>query len=63
MDGYNEKSITASLKKIISDKVLVQNLREKGLAQAQKFSWTNAAESLKTLIEEKIHLPKNPLYV
>lgn len=63
MDGYNEKSITAALKKIISDKVLVQNLREKGLAQAQKFSWTNAAESLKTLIEEKIHLPKKQSYV
>ena len=63
MDAYNEKSITASLKKIISEIALPQILREKGLVQAQKFSWTNAAESLKTLIEEKIHLPKKPLYV
>ncbi len=59
INPYNPKSITQALQKLIYNPILLNQLKEKGLKQAQKFSWDLTAQKLKTLIEEKIYLPKN----
>lgn len=65
INPYNQKSITNALQKLIrnDDGSYFQQLVEKGLLQAQKFSWAKTAEKLKILIEEKNLLPKNEIYV
>ncbi len=59
----DEDDITKALQKLINNDSLAQQLSEKGLAQAQKFSWAKTAQNLKTLIEKQIILPKTQAYV
>lgn len=44
VDPYNEEEIARHLKSILTSSKIAQSLREKGLAQAKKFSWDKAAK-------------------
>lgn len=46
------EEIAASMKKLIEDEELSESLRNKGLAQGQKFSWERSAEKLLEIIED-----------
>lgn len=50
-DPVDRKTITAAMKKIISDDAFREELKAKGLARAKNFSWKQTAQSLKTVIE------------
>src|SRR6266404_3593916 len=43
-DGYNTESLVKSITNVFNSKKLQQELSEKGLKQARKFSWKNTAE-------------------
>jgi glycosyltransferase involved in cell wall biosynthesis len=54
-DPYNTQSLKIQLERIITDKKLYNDLKEKGLDRAKEFSWPKAAGELKKIIEEAIH--------
>jgi glycosyltransferase involved in cell wall biosynthesis len=49
----DKHAITSSIEKLISDKIIRDELREKGLIQSKKFSWEQTAKTLKTLIDQQ----------
>jgi glycosyltransferase involved in cell wall biosynthesis len=55
-DPLDKYSIISSVEKLISDKNLRTQLQEKGLIQSKKFSWTQTAQTLKTVIEKQFPL-------
>jgi glycosyltransferase involved in cell wall biosynthesis len=52
VDPYSEKEITNALVKLHNDENLRKELSEKGLVQAKKFSWDNAATILNNIYKE-----------
>jgi glycosyltransferase involved in cell wall biosynthesis len=54
-DPYNKHNLQAQLQNIVTDKILYDDLKTKGLSQAKKFSWSKTVDQLKTIIEEAIH--------
>ncbi len=46
------EEIATAMKKLIENEELAESLRNKGLAQAQKFSWQQSAEKLLEIIED-----------
>jgi glycosyltransferase involved in cell wall biosynthesis len=54
-DPYNKRSLTIQLERIIADKILYDDLRERGLIRAKNFSWPKAVQELKKIIDETIH--------
>lgn len=51
-DPKNVEEIFEAMKKITTDTVLRENLREKGQIQAEKFSWQVSAKALHNLLSE-----------
>lgn len=43
IDPYNEREMADTILKVTSDKTLRHELRERGIAQAKKFTWNDAA--------------------
>jgi len=55
VNPYKVDEIAVALKKILTNEILRQELRKRGLVQAQKFSWGKTSEQiLKILYFEKI---------
>lgn len=54
IDPTKESSLTEAIHQLTRNKALYNELREKGVRQAQKFSWRKTAESLKSLLDDKI---------
>jgi glycosyltransferase involved in cell wall biosynthesis len=52
VDPYSEKEITNGLVRLHNDENLRKELSEKGLKQAKKFSWDNAATILNNIYKE-----------
>ena len=52
IDPNDEQSLANALIEIVSDDLLRARLREKGIAQAKKFTWSNAAEETLKLYQE-----------
>lgn len=52
IDPNDEQSLASALVKIVSDDLLRAQLREKGIAQAKKFTWRDAAEKTLRLYQE-----------
>lgn len=50
IDPTNENNIYSAMEKIIKEPELRQNLKEKGLIQAQKFSWEASAQKLNDIL-------------
>lgn len=56
VDAYSEESIADGIKKVFGDKELQKKLSEKGLAQAEKFSWKKTAAQTLAVYEQVIRL-------
>lgn len=52
VDAEDEESIAEGIKKIVEDTKFAKTLREKGLAQAKKFSWKKTAEETMKVYEK-----------
>jgi glycosyltransferase involved in cell wall biosynthesis len=52
IDPESPEAIARAMKKIVVDDELAESLRNKGLAQGQKFSWERSAEKLLEIIED-----------
>ncbi|MDP2723608.1 MAG: glycosyltransferase family 1 protein [Bacteroidales bacterium] len=52
VDPYKPEEITVGIEKILSDNALRDDLRTKGLLQAEKFSWKHMAENVLKLYHE-----------
>jgi glycosyltransferase involved in cell wall biosynthesis len=52
VDPYKPEEITAGIEKLLSDSILRDDLRKKGLLQAEKFSWKHMAEDVLKLYHE-----------
>jgi len=55
-DPADKQTLISSLEKLFSDKIVRNELREKGLIQSKKFSWEQTARTLKILIDKQFHL-------
>jgi glycosyltransferase involved in cell wall biosynthesis len=53
-DPYHTEKITAALRPVLGDAALRQEMRQKGLAQAALFSWTDTAQTTLQLYERVI---------
>lgn len=51
-DPCNEAEMTSTIKRILDDQSLRQELRQKGLARAKLFSWEDAVKQLAGIIEQ-----------
>lgn len=54
VDPYDINDIASSIRQILNNKILQEDLRKKGLQQAQKFSWEKTAEETLKLYKECI---------
>lgn len=54
VDPYNVENICEGIVRIVSDASLVQELRQKGYENAERFSWERSAEKLRAVIEREI---------
>lgn len=52
VDPYNAEGIAESIRKILIDKKLQKDLREKGMDRAKEFSWNKCAEETQKVYEE-----------
>ena len=52
IDPNDEQSLASAMVEIVSDDLLRARLREKGIAQAKKFTWRDAAEKTLRLYQE-----------
>ena len=52
IDPYNDQELSQSIIRIINDRSLRAQLREKGISQARKFTWRTAAEQTLQLYRE-----------
>jgi len=55
VNPYKPEEITAGIEKLLSDSILRDDLRKKGLLQAEKFSWKHMAENVLKLYHEVYH--------
>ena len=51
VDPYDTASIAAGLERVVHDEALRMDLRERGLANVQRFSWRRAASETLTILE------------
>jgi glycosyltransferase involved in cell wall biosynthesis len=56
IDPTDQSSLLTAMESLISNQLLYNELKEKGLKQASKFSWEKTASALKSLLENKIFL-------
>ena len=54
-DPRDQYSITAAMRRILSDEELRNDLREKGLARAGQFSWEKTAIAVKSLLDSHFY--------
>ncbi len=54
-DPYNKQSLQLQLQSIVANKILYDDLKEKGLSRVKQFSWSKTVNQLKVIIEEAIH--------
>jgi len=47
-------AITETMQKVLSNPNLAAKLKQKGLAQARKFSWQKSAQQLNTIFEKLV---------
>ena len=59
VDPYDEQDLIRALLKIVNDHSLRAQLRERGLAQAQKFTWRAAAEKTLELYRDSFNPKKS----
>jgi glycosyltransferase involved in cell wall biosynthesis len=52
IDPYNDEELSRSIIRIVNDRALQRQLREKGISQARKFTWRTAAEQTLQLYRE-----------
>ena len=52
VDPYNVEEIAASMRLVLEDKVLATDLRERGLARANEFTWERTARETITVYEK-----------
>jgi glycosyltransferase involved in cell wall biosynthesis len=53
VDPNQTDEIALALKRVLSDKSLRQELKKKGLTQAQKFSWQKTNEQILKILHQK----------
>jgi glycosyltransferase involved in cell wall biosynthesis len=52
VDPYNIDALAAAMQRVLTDPHLAAEMRQKGLSQAQKFSWQRAAQATLAVYEE-----------
>ncbi|MBC8034702.1 MAG: glycosyltransferase family 4 protein, partial [Chitinophagaceae bacterium] len=62
-DPLNQEALARSIKEVLNNESLQEDLRRKGIIQVQKFSWEQTAKSFKKLIEHHFQSPNLPHYV
>jgi glycosyltransferase involved in cell wall biosynthesis len=60
IDPNDEQSLASAMVEIVSDDLLRAQLREKGIAQAKKFTWRDAAEKTLRLYQEAYAICHRP---
>lgn len=54
VDPYSEESIRDGMVRVLSDPEFARELRQKGLANALRFSWQHSAQLLETIIQKEV---------
>lgn len=52
IDPHNPEYIASTLHKLLTDKTLAEELRQRGIARSKLFSWDNAAKGILSLFNE-----------